>query len=651
MDDESEESYIIRNVYPQAIEFKVRDTAVSVGFSSNFVSSLSPLRLSPVNIHEEALLKTIRDQAKKIRPSRYLSPIQSIRRSDPPACTKRDPPACTNHLSEDTFKEKMTVTTEELDMEPVTKTIEDKLVEANAKLDAVQIMLEISKLEAEAEAMAKAAGVAIQKAKQALKEANEEANNTQQGAGGNNKELKNLNRAITDCIEKTIQNAESQVINETIDERADSVQETSADNEEQREGISIIDVGATTDKDFDCSSAPLLNDKEEFESLTVPAPELSVHQIDTKEEILTIIDLAEPPSIIRQSSIPSPTTDEDIICAPSAPLLNDEEYESLPVPVPDPPDNELDSPIHEIDMKEDVPFIIDLVDPPSIIRQGAVPSPTPDEDVICADPSSFYTPPKNHEVVESKDEPSNPTEVVASSTLESCDLEEQNSSVESFDRKIEGKKTAEEENSKTEPEHYAAAVEESKRCDLAEVVARSTFESCDLKEQNPPLGSSDKKIEIGKTAKAKYIKPNPEQHVAAEEYKRCELTEVVASSTFESCDLEKQDPPLGSLFDKLIEIGNTTKPKYTTVPEQHEATEESKHCDLTGKDTKDEAGEVRVSNTNSVDGILEVLYAKIEECRKKLMDPRSSMEDQGAAAQLMTKYAVSAQALKKTKLS
>ena len=56
----------------------------------------------------------------------------------------------------------------------------------------------------------------------------------------------------------------------------------------------------------------------------------------------------------------------------------------------------------------------------------------------------------------------------------------------------------------------------------------------------------------------------------------------------------------------------------------------------------------KASYTNDgIDSTLELLYTKIEECRTKLMDPSSSMDDQTAAAQLMTQYAKSARALKR----
>merc|ERR1740130_758810 len=90
------------------------------------------------------------------------------------------------------------------------ESVEVKLLSANLKkLEAVQIMMEITKLEAEAKA--KAAEVAILKAKLALKDANEGASNTQQGGAGNG--IKDVN--ITDSIERIIANAESQIILET----------------------------------------------------------------------------------------------------------------------------------------------------------------------------------------------------------------------------------------------------------------------------------------------------------------------------------------------------------------------------------------------------------------------------------------------------
>merc|ERR1711865_447566 len=48
----------------------------------------------------------------------------------------------------------------------------------------------------------------------------------------------------------------------------------------------------------------------------------------------------------------------------------------------------------------------------------------------------------------------------------------------------------------------------------------------------------------------------------------------------------------------------------------------------------------------TVEDTLENLYTKIEDCRAKLMDSLADMDEQTTAAQLMTKYAKSAQALK-----
>merc|ERR1712194_970455 len=179
-----------------------------------------------------------------------------------------------------------------------------------------------------------------------------------------------------------------------IEERADdSVQETFANNEEQREGISVIDVGATTNKDFDCSSAPLLNDKD-FESLPVPVPDTpengpdsSVLQIDTREEMLTSNESADPSTTVLHSSAAS----QNSVGSGFIKITN-----RVFSPRRDNP-----PPVHN--MKEDMSFSINLVNPPSIIRQGSIPSPTPVEDVTCVDPSSFCTPLKSDTVVGSKD--------------------------------------------------------------------------------------------------------------------------------------------------------------------------------------------------------------------------------------------------------
>merc|ERR1740130_1324136 len=157
-------------------------------------------------------------------------------------------------------------------MDPAaTESVEVKLLSANLKkLEAVQIMMEIAKLEAEAKA--KAAEVAILKAKLALKEANEGASSTQQVGAGNG--IKDVN--ITDSIERIIANAESQIILEN----------------------SIVD------GDSDSSPAPSLDDGE-FDILPSP-PSLVYESSNTSETMPIIINLVDPPFIIRQSSVPSP---------------------------------------------------------------------------------------------------------------------------------------------------------------------------------------------------------------------------------------------------------------------------------------------------------------------------------------------------------
>merc|ERR1740130_1657817 len=152
------------------------------------------------------------------------------------------------------------------------ESVEVKLLSANLKkLEAVQIMMEITKLEAEAKA--KAAEVAILKAKLALKDANEGASSTQQGGAGNG--IKDVN--ITDSIERIIANAESQIILEN----------------------SIVD------SDSDSSPALSLDDNE-FNVLPSP-PSLVYESSDTSEAMPIIINLVDPPFIIRQISVPSPS--------------------------------------------------------------------------------------------------------------------------------------------------------------------------------------------------------------------------------------------------------------------------------------------------------------------------------------------------------
>merc|ERR1740130_1980871 len=158
------------------------------------------------------------------------------------------------------------------------ESVEVKLLSANLKkLEAVQIMMEIVKLEAEAKA--KAAEVAILKAKLALKDANEGASSTQQrGAGNGNKDVD-----ITDSIERIIANAESQIILEN----------------------SIVD------SDSDSSPAPSLDDSE-FNILPSP-PSLVYESNDTSEAMPIIINLVDPPFIIRQSSVPSPSPEKSAL--------------------------------------------------------------------------------------------------------------------------------------------------------------------------------------------------------------------------------------------------------------------------------------------------------------------------------------------------
>ena len=305
------EDSVITSGLPRAIEFRQesRTTGIREGFfSSNVITStgVSPLRLDmPVNFYEQALFKTIRDQANKRSRSsdNNHSGIQyNIDRVDPPACTsqlskdniseddmlmivntlksseanlsvmeaddkgKVPPPEL--HQTVDVFVEE----SNNMDPAAAAESVEVKLLSANLKkLEAVQIMMEIAKLEAEAKA--KAAEVAILKAKLALKDANEGASNTQQGGAGNG--IKDVD--ITDSIERIIANAESQIILEN----------------------SIVD------SDSDSSPAPSLDDSD-FNILPSP-PSLVYESNDTSEAMPIIINLVDPPFIIRQSSVPSPS--------------------------------------------------------------------------------------------------------------------------------------------------------------------------------------------------------------------------------------------------------------------------------------------------------------------------------------------------------
>ena len=310
------EDSVITSGLPRAIEFRQesRTTGIREGFfSSNVITStgVSPLRLDmPVNFYEQALFKTIRDQAnKRSRSDSNHSGIQyNIDRVDPPACTSQ---LSEDNISEDdmlmivnTLKsseanlsvmeaadkgkvpppelhQTVEVSVEEsnnMDPAAAAESVEVKLLSANLKkLEAVQIMMEIAKLEAEAKA--KAAEVAILKAKLALKDATEGASNTQQGGAGNGS--KDVD--ITDSIERIIANAESQIILEN----------------------SIVD------SDSDSSPAPSLDDSE-FNILPSP-PSLVYESSDTSEAMPIIINLVDPPFIIRQSSVPSPSPENSAL--------------------------------------------------------------------------------------------------------------------------------------------------------------------------------------------------------------------------------------------------------------------------------------------------------------------------------------------------
>jgi len=329
--------------------------------------------------------------------------------------------------------------------------VEDKSTgtdEANDRFEAAQIQLEISKLQAEAEAKAKAAEAAIEKAKLAW---NELTNDTHEETNRKATDPESVNRLVTESIKKTIRDAENQVVFEVEDERVDSLIKVSANDDEKRDDNDLLD-GAFTNKECD---EPELKDS----------------------------------------------------------------------PVPDPPE------MFSVPKTEkEISIVVDLVDPPSIVRQSAVPSPTPDP-IRSLNPSSFCTPPtkKNIEVFDGKEE-------------------------------------------------------------------------------------FIKKEETVKSIMAKYTKPKPDptpvRNVTVEKDKQHDAKAVPTPKQDVTVEVDKQ-------HDVVV---NT--------------------CPNTNTNT--------CPDTCNIDGTLESLYNKIEECRAKLMDPVSTMDEQTAAAQLMTKYAKSAQALKKT---
>merc|ERR1712194_756081 len=112
----------------------------------------------------------------------------------------------------------------------------------------------------------------------------------------------------------------------------------------------------------------------------------------------------------------------------------------------------------------------------------------------------------------------------------------------------------------------------------------------------------------------------------------------------------ERNPTLASSDKKETEGDKTTQAKHTRPkPEQHAAADESKQHELSEQDTNNDVDTTTDSNNNKLRWM--ILQSKIEECRTKLMDPESSIEEQGVAAELMTKYALSAKALKKSIIS
>lgn len=491
-----DENTIITKGLPQSIEFQERKSSAVSGVSCSYgTSSISPLRIEPVNVHELALLKTIRDQANKNKKlsnsentgeSNYCKEICSKknRRIDPPVRENKQSHQVinfyaqqlqqqqqqnnvenrkeesnttmkmvantpiideneTSEMSTDSknklqqlkLKEHKEVDQEESpevsisdDMQQQTRfrentfsvfsAEEDNSVGVNIDEEATdhvnedgtinedmnteELLLEIAKLEAEAEAKAKAAEDAIQMAKVALIDAMEteaedgrgpeEERNLESAEEGrkeekedkeiseNQEEQDRVDKAenilsegltdegveivfscngyssykdFTDCciartrsIEKTIQNAMKQIVSfsyikeEKIDERVESSISAPENDEEKRDGNND---SPTEDVD---EATKELNESCE------PNPENGIDRDVSKQE-------GESKVVPELSLMP-----EDVVPTPKR-LLTDKS---------------------EVDEERPSSIVDNLVEPPAIIRHSSVPSPTPGVKIMKSKP-------------------------------------------------------------------------------------------------------------------------------------------------------------------------------------------------------------------------------------------------------------------------
>jgi len=573
------------NGLPRSIEFQEKDvhhpsSGVTQGFccsSSNVTSSsVSPLRIEPVYSHEHQLLSTtIRDNKQDRDPNK----AKALQSSDPPARTnqfkypgqEQQHPAAIQMVVHNSTTTELLTTSEvpvvsgedgkieqaqqpqptpieernqpveisadddniEVEVEEVEKgTIADE--EAKAKLEAMQIMLEITKLEAEVEAKGKAAADMIERAKQALKEAYEDEETTVAGTmsietatthldvvvekGG--VVTPNFACCITESIETTIQDAEHQVAFEIeVDERVDDcVVEISALDEDERDGNSVLASDNDNDSDDD-------NDGD-----------------DTDDD--NNIDDAD-------RSVVQPCTDEER------------------------------------------PIVEDLIDPPTIIRRSAAPSPSPG----------------------------------ATTTYDGKDA--------TISKTVENLKNimAEYNQSKADPPTPTRTTTASS----TEIVPTPSVTTYDGKD------AISKKEESIKNMLANQPKPDPPTPTRTTTASFIEIvpTPSPGVTTYDGKDaISKKEESVKNM------LANQPKPDPPT-PTRTTTASSAEIVDDDAPSTTPKNDEVAAPDSScTVEDTLENLYTKIEDCRAKLMDPLADMDEQTTAAQLMTKYAKSAQALK-----
>ena len=579
------------NGLPRSIEFQEKEvhhpsSGVTQGFccsSSNLSSSsISPLRIEPVYSHEHQLLSTtIRDNNQDRDRHNKSTALQS---SDPPARTNQfkypgqeQRSAAIQMAVHNSATTELLTTSEvpvvsgedekieqaqqpqptpieernqpveisadddniEVEVEEVKEvergTIADE--EAKAKLEAMQIMLEITKLEAEVEAKGKAAADMIERAKQALKEAYEDEETTVAGTMSIETATTHLDVVVekagvvtpnfaccvTESIETTIQDAEHQVAFEIeVDERVDDcVVETSALDEEERDGNSVLVGDTDTDGDDD-------NDGDDNDD---------DNNIDDADR-----------------SVVQPCTDEER------------------------------------------PIVEDLIDPPTIIRRSAAPSPSPEATTTYDGKDAISKTVENlknimAEYNQSKLDPPTPTRTTTASSIEIVPTP--SPGVTTYDGK-----------------DAISKKEESVKNMMAEY------------NQPKPDPPTPTRTTIASSIE---IVPTPSPGVTTYDGKDA-ISKKEESVKNIKANQPKPDPPT---------------PTRTTTASSTEIVDDDAPC-TTPKNDK----VVAPDSSYTVEDTLENLYTKIEDCRAKLMDPLADMDEQTTAAQLMTKYAKSAQALK-----